>query len=137
MSLNLIAFSDRELLILVYEETEGSEDGYADSGEIATVVGLTGKWAKTEVGTRMAAMRRFGVIDRKPDTSPARWQLTELGKAMAFGKLRSNQEKAVESANPGQLLLLARAIARTNGDQQVSRNLLRREWTREMILARR
>lgn len=130
MPLTLFDYSDRELLIKVYEVTQ-EHGGSAPSAEIAEALGLTEKERTSSVGSRMAAMRRFGLADRAPERTPAEWMLTSLGEAMAFGTARKAQLQAIENSKPEEVLLMIREMGkRQHSTPDAARHMIRREWVR-------
>ena len=99
--------------------------------EIATALGLTEKERVSSVGSRMAAMRRFGVVEKVPKRHPSEWLLTPLGETLAFGVARKAQLAAIDGSRPEEVLLMIREI----GKRQLltpdpARHLIRREWMR-------
>lgn len=130
MPLRLLDYSDRELLIMVHEVAQ-EHGGSAPSAEIATALGLTEKERTSSVGSRMAAMRRFGVVEKIPKRNPSEWSLTTLGEALAFGTARKAQLQAIDGSKPEELLLMVREMGkRQYNEAEGARHLIRREWLR-------
>lgn len=129
--LTLYDFNDRELLLIVLELCEAS-DGFTSSADIAEQLGIRSKHPKSSVGSRMASLARIGAVMRDPDTPQSqntRWAVTPIGQAIASGRLKATQERALQTMDEGALLLLMRGLAdRWGTSNQTASQLIRREW---------
>jgi len=135
-SLKLSDYSDRELMIIV-DEVADENGGWGSSLDIAKALGMTAETRTNSVGSRLAALRRFGAVDKRHDVSPSEWSLTPIGKTLAFGQPSQARLNLVDSSTPADLLLLTRTLAvRGHTQPEVTRKLVRREWVRSSGLAR-
>jgi hypothetical protein len=106
-NLRIESFSDREFLLVIADHEQ--DDGWAESLDIAKTGNL-----------------RYYRDGRIRHTQ--RWRLTELGRQMAFGKLRKADETALGRIGNGQMLLVTRWLSeRSRGDGGVAK-LVQREW---------
>src|SRR5262249_13193474 len=105
---------------------------------------LIGEHPHRSVSVRLSWLVRYGAVEReterdhtgairttrsgKPVTRQG-WRLTDLGLAMATGKLTKTQEKTFDGLTPGALLMATRHLTRriTGADAQTGR-LLDREY---------
>jgi hypothetical protein len=127
-SLKLLDYSDRELLLIVMEQSAAMEDGYATTGEVADTLGIEGDHRRNCVGVRLGYMRRIGAVDKAPD-SPTRWTVTPIGKMMATGQIKSNVQKQLDNLGPETMLLLTRFVGqRQKQSPTVAGQLIHREW---------
>lgn len=130
--LTVFDYSDRELLLIIIELCADTEAGYATSEQIAEALGVTSKHPKQSVGSRLAALRRIGAVQKDPEaakTSVTHWQVTAIGELVANGRLRASTERSLEAMDDGQVLLLMRILTRRyNGTNVTASQLLRREW---------
>lgn len=139
-SLRIEDFSDREFLLIVADVVAETGEGWADSDEVARRMDLS---SRRLASSRLSWLRRYGAVERehvrdehgniryhrngKP-MHTQRWRLTDLGEAMAFGKLRKKDEAALGSMGDEQMLLVTRWLTeRTAGDEMVGK-LVAREW---------
>ena len=138
-SLTIEDYSDREFLLLVPEYADS--DGWTDSQAIAEVVGLSRRYP----AQRLAWLARFGAVERehmrdehnniryrrngKPMFTQ-RWRLTDIGDALAHGKLKATQEKLLEGLSDDQMLLVTRAVGsrQRHADNPTVAKLISREW---------
>ena len=136
--LRITDYSDREFLLVMNDVAEG--DGWADSEAVAQRLDLT---ERRIASSRLSWLARYGAVEREHVRDEAgniryhrngkpmhtqRWRLTEVGRSVAFGKLRRSAETALEKIDDGQLLLLTRWLnERTVGDDTYGK-LVQREW---------
>lgn len=128
-SLRLLDYSDRELLLIVMDISRTEQDSYASTVQIADALGIQGKRRKNSVGVRLAALKRMGVIEKKPEGSESRWAVSAIGQMMANGQLTKAIKERVENLPPGQLLMLTRELTRHYRTAPAgAEHLIRREW---------
>jgi hypothetical protein len=116
--LRLRDLSDREFL-LVIRDAGGVLPLYVTAADISEHLRLTGEHPIRSVSSRLAWMKRIGVVEReyerdrngnivehngKPVTLQG-WALSTLGFAMAVGKLTKAQEKQFDRLEDGQMLV--------------------------------
>jgi hypothetical protein len=117
--LTLRDLSDREFL-LVIRDAGGVLPVYVTAVDIAEHLRLTGENPTRSVSSRLAWMKRLGAVEReyerdrhgnpliaangKPITLQG-WALSELGLAMAVGKLNKTTQAAFDKLNDGQMLV--------------------------------
>lgn len=146
--LRLADLSDRELLLLVADHADG--EGWASAKDIALQLQMSDGGHRS-VANRLSWLMRHGVVEREllwdehgnavmhtRNGQPAqkrgqRWRLTETGQAMAAGKLRAAQLRALAELTDGQLLVAARELAArtataSDGVQWVGRREWQRRW---------
>jgi len=113
--LTLLDVSDRELLLLVRDHANNG--GYVFAGQISTVLDIGGERPGRTVASRFSWLKRLGALERAGKTDPygfdeesgqLGWRLTDLGLAIATGKLRKSAEQMLEGLDPGQVILLTR-----------------------------
>jgi len=135
--LTLMDLSDREFLNVVMDVADG--DGWADSQDVADQLDLNDR---RSASSRLSWMRRYEAVEREHERDESgrllyvgdkpkytqRWRLTELGLAMATGKLTKAQESALEKMNDGALLLTARFLSRRAVQTSSAAKLVHREW---------
>ena len=135
--LTILDFSDREFLLVVRDVADA--DGWTQAEEVATMLDLKGN---RSASSRLSWLRRFGAVERehardetgkllytgdKPRYTQ-RWRLTELGEAMAMGRLNKTQQGALDKMDDGALLMTARWLAgHASGDSGAGK-LVMREW---------
>lgn len=138
-SLRIEDYSDREFLLIV-ADIAASEDGWADSEQVAQRMDLT---TRRLASSRLSWLRRYGAVEREHARDEhgniryhrnglpmhtQRWRLTSAGEVVAFGKLRKADETALGRLKDEQMLLVTRWLtARTTGDGTVAK-LVSREW---------
>lgn len=131
-------FSDREFLLILVDVAD--EDGWADSEHIAQQMDLT---ERRIASSRLSWLRRYGAVEREHEQDAdgniryfrdgrvrytQRWRLTELGRAVAYGRLRKGTETALDRVDEGGLLMVARWLSeRSRGDMGAAK-LVQREW---------
>jgi hypothetical protein len=132
-------YSDREFLLIV-ADVAADEDGWADSDQIAQRMDLS---SRRLASSRLSWLRRYGAVEREhvrdehgqiryhrngKAMTTQRWRLTPAGEAVAFGKLRKGDEKALANLKDEQMLLVTRWLTeRTVGDDTIGK-LVAREW---------
>jgi hypothetical protein len=137
-SLRIEEYSDREFLLIVVDAYDG--DGWADSEHVAKLLDLKGRKIAS---SRLSWLRRYGAVEREHLADETgniryhrngtamhtqRWRLTELGEAVAYGRLRKGDETALSKLGDGQMLLVTRWLSERshiNGDMA---KLVQREW---------
>ena len=135
-SLRLADYSDRELLQMVADVAD-ENGGWASSSQIAQALGMEHDARVNNVGSRMAAMRRFGAVAKHDESYPAQWRLTPIGEIMSFGAPDENTLKIIQKAKPEELLVLTRVLGqRRTGEPEAAAHLIRREWSRAAGLLR-
>lgn len=131
--LSLWDYSDRELLMLVNEQAAGHEGGYVSSEVMAKVLGIKAhSYPARCVGSRLAALKKFGVVERDPNTkSQARWRLTTIGKKVTYGGASNGVAAKLKKAKIEDVIELTRALSiRQAGAPEAARHMMRREWKR-------
>jgi hypothetical protein len=141
-SLTLLDLSDRELLLLLRDAADGT--GFADARDIAARLDLTGDHPHRSVAVRLSWLVRYGAVEREhardergniryhrngKAMTTQRWGLTDLGLAMATGKLTKSQEKTLEAMGGGSLLMATRFLSRKiRGSDEQTGKLFDREY---------
>jgi hypothetical protein len=121
--------SDTELLAIV--DDLSNEDGWTENMDVRLQLGenVEAKDVRSGVGSRLAWMRRYGWLERNPD-SRTQHRLSEVGRVLlANPRLTKAVESALVNMNPAQRLALTRELA--EGGQDI-RTALRRQWTRSL-----
>lgn len=127
-SLTLWDYSDRELLILLQENTD-RDTGYVRTKDLAEILGVTGERANQCVGARLAWLRRYGAVTKHPRRSM--WAVTEIGQVLISGDLSRAEQLMLADAEDDRLLMVTRFLAkrlRSAGD--TASDLMKREWKR-------
>lgn len=130
--LTILDFSDRELLLIVMEQSAADADGYADTASIADRLGLDVKHPNNSTGVRLGYLRRIGALEKDPEceNGQSRWTVTAMGRMMATGKIKAAAQRQLDGLGDESMLLLARFVGqrtRTAPTDTASR-LIRREW---------
>lgn len=142
--LTLLDLSDRELL-LVLRDVADAATGYALAADIADRLDL-GEEGRRSVSVRLSWLRRFGAVEReyerdlngqlvmtggrdpKPKTLQG-WRLTDIGFAMATGKLKKTAERALEGLDDGAMLMAMRWVTqRVASSDPTAAKLFDREY---------
>jgi hypothetical protein len=137
-SLRITDFSDREFLLVVADHLQ--DDGWAESIDVARALGFENRRFAAQ---RFAWLARYGAVERehlRDETGnirwhrsgkpmhTQRWRLTELGQAVAYGKLRKGDESALSRLGDAQLPLVTRWLSEhSRGDTGMAK-LVQREW---------
>lgn len=136
--LTILDLSDREFLLIVRDVSDG--DGWADAIDVADQLDLTDK---RSASSRLSWMKRYGAVEREyerdehgqlrtsRDGTPKhtqRWRLTELGLAMATGKLNKTTQATLERMDSGALLMTARFLSGRAAADTSAGKLVMREW---------
>jgi hypothetical protein len=125
-SMKLDDVSDREVLALLADVADG--DGTASTLDLATAMDLGTKHPLSNVGVRLAYLRRIKMVDREPTTK--RWFLTSMGLQYVAGRLSATQQRALESLkSEGAAWAATESLSRLlkdAGDSQAT--MMRRQW---------
>jgi hypothetical protein len=137
-NLRIETYSDREFLLLVADHTQ--EDGWAESLDVAQALGFANRRFAAQ---RFRWLAIYGAVEREHERDQAgnlrywrdgrirytqRWRLTELGEAVAYGKLRKGDQSALDRLTEAQLPLVTRWLSEhSRGDGGLSK-LIQREW---------
>lgn len=132
-------YSDREFLLVVIDCYEA--DGWANSEEIKKQMDLA---ERRIASTRLSWLARYGAVEREYARDEhgnlryrksgeifytQRWRLTEIGEALALGKLRKADEAALGRLEDKHLLLVTRWLTQMAIDSGFTvQKLVQREW---------
>lgn len=138
--MSLLGISDTELLAVI--DDLGDEDGWVAILDVRVQLGenpedSSGRDSvRSGVGPRMSWQRRYGWLEKHPDTGL--WRLTAMGTAiLKGGSLSSQFEKLLSNLNPAQRVQLTREVSQAgDGAPEAIRAALRREWQRNMTRRR-
>lgn len=150
-SLRLVDLSDREVLLVVRDVADG--DGWAYAYDVGAQLGVVEEHRRRAAAQRLSWLRRFGAVEREHladengnllytagDTHRPRWgqrwRLTDAGEAIALGRLRAPEQRAIDGLDEPAALLAVREIARRARYADVTLAKLidrewRHQWTRE------
>lgn len=127
MSLRNEDRTDREVLLIIKDVAVGGEARTSDVCDYLRIPENNGK-DRASVRQRLAWMKKYGWLDyNETDQS---WSLTDVGKAVADGRLRASLEKTLSDLKPGERVLIMRGIVNglfENGNAPVG-TLVRREF---------
>jgi hypothetical protein len=141
--LTLLDLSDREFLLIV-RDAGGAPPGWVSAADVAAHLNLTGDNPGRSVSSRLSWLKRWGAVERQHERDEAGniryhrngkvvyaqgWQLTEVGFAMAVGKLNTGTEKSLDKLTDGQMLVMTRWLSQRvkSSDLTVSK-LMDREY---------
>lgn len=131
LDLTIWGISDAELLAVVDDLAD--ENGWTTNVDVRLQLGEKVDEVKhSGVGSRLAWMRRYGWLERHPETGQHR--LTAMGHALLERpELARSVESALAKLNPAQRLRLTREMAESgsNGPLEL-RQALRRQWVRSL-----
>lgn len=141
--LTLLDISDREMLLIV-RDLAATTDGYISSAEMAEHMGIIGDHPNRTVAVRLSWLARFGAVEREhlqdaqgniryhrngKVMTTQRWKLTDLGLAMATGKLNKTQQRTLDNLGDGQMLMTMRWLTqRVVGSSAQVGKLMDREY---------
>jgi hypothetical protein len=144
-SLRLIDLSDREVLLVVADVAD--DDGWAYAYDVAERLGVADAYRRRAGAQRLSWLKRYGAVEREHEADEhgnlmyvagdphrprygQRWRLTATGEALASGRLRAAQQRAVDDADEAQLLLVARIVAERAraSSSSAAAKLIEREW---------
>lgn len=124
-SFNNAAISDRELLALVLDAL--GADGQATTSEVADRVALQADRPLISVGTRLAYLRRVGMLERDPNTRG--WFLTPAGESLVAGRLTAAARRALADLDGGAAWAATEALAALLRDARSDQaTMMRRQW---------
>jgi len=134
--LTLLDVSDRELLLLVRDHANAG--GWVWPGDMAVVLDIGGDHPERTVSSRFSWLKRYGALGRaegteahcRNDAGQLGWGLTDLGLAIAVGKLRKTMEQQLDRMSDGDRIMLTRWLtshAFNNGSATMGR-LIDREY---------
>jgi hypothetical protein len=130
--LTIWGISDTELLAIVDDLAD--ENGWTFTVSVRVQVGENVEQVghRSGVAPRLGWMRRYGWLERSPDTGA--WRLTAMGHAILDNPdFSTTVERALQRLNPAQRVKLAREIGESAHDAPVEiRAALRRQWTRSL-----
>lgn len=136
IDVSIWGISDTELLAIVDDNAD--ENGWTVNSDVRLALGEDTDAVKhSGVGSRLAWMRRYGWLEKRPEDG--RQRLTAMGHAILDDpKLSKAIETALSRLNPAQRLALTRNIAEGGkGSPDEVRTALRREWQRNLDPRRR
>lgn len=106
-TLQLLDFNDRELLLALRDACRDSkrDGGYVTAREFAAALGMTEKSAPRCVGSRLAWMRAYGVVENQPLSADDEqrkitangWRLSRIGENIALGRLTPPERRVLEA----------------------------------------
>lgn len=121
-----------------------SADGYVASSEVAERLNIIGDHPGRVVASRLSWLARYGAMEREYIRDSfgnirerrngklmhtQRWCLTDLGLAMATGKLTKTQQGMLDKLGDGQMLMTMRWLhQRVTGSSQQVGKLMDREY---------
>jgi hypothetical protein len=138
----LTDFSDREVLLLLNDVADA--EGWALAEQVAERIDLGTDNPKRSVANRLSWLQRYGAVERevKRDATgnirvtrggklmfTQRWRLTDMGAALALGRLTAREQRTLDDMGDEKLLILARVMSRRfrTADAVASR-MMGREW---------
>jgi len=139
-ALTLLDISDREVLLVIRDVSDG--EGYAYADDVATQLDLGGEHPHRAVASRLSWLVRYGALERGEMrertlrdaenegmvTKQRGWKLTPLGLSLAVGKLTKAQQDRLAKANLGELLMTTRALTARMESMNGTSKLLDREY---------
>jgi hypothetical protein len=129
-SLTLFDFSDRELLLIVDEQAQAADSGFATTVDIAEALGITGEHRFQCVGSRLSALKRFGAVEKDANSAQSKWAVTPMGKIMASGQIKNTAQKTLDTLGPEALILLTRFVTNRARVANTPAKLVQREFRR-------
>lgn len=147
--LRLVDFSDREILAIILDVTDG--EGWITAEEFSLLPDMADlqslhKYPQRFVGARFGWLAKFGVLEReqardkfgnkvyvKNDRSrprwSKRWRVTDVGAALVKGNLSPEQLKALEGMGSTRVMHLTRWVTdQARRQPQIARKMMTREW---------
>jgi hypothetical protein len=94
LSANLHDYSDRGIILAIEDCVDG--DGYASILDISAALGMENARG---LGTRLAWMRKFKMVERHKDATPTRWKVP--GRAETAIANMTDTLTAIEAARTG------------------------------------
>jgi hypothetical protein len=143
-SLRITDFSDREVLLILNDVADG--EGWASAKDMVERFGFAQRLDRPHrfVAQRLSWLGRYGALEREHEWDEQgrpkltrsgklkytqRWRMTPAGRALAMGKLRTGQQRALEGLTDEQLLVALREVTRhVQRAGETAAVLARREW---------
>lgn len=123
MSATIRDFTDRELLHLLLDYTNGS--GGLTTFELVERLHLSGENTLSQAGSRLGWLKRYGMVDR----SEGRWYVTADAEQMVRARLNAAKERALATLTDREALTALTFLTPTYmGMSETRGHLLRREW---------
>lgn len=128
--LRLYDFSDVEFLAICLDAA--GDEGWFETQEITRRLNLDVEQPNSNVGIRLAWLRRYGVVERNTVVGSEyrfMWRLTPEGEAAVTARLNSNQERVLDNLGVDQMLeVTAFLTGRYRRGGKATKNLVRRQW---------
>lgn len=144
MSLTLEEMSDRELLMALHDVADG--EGWASSQQVADQLSHRANidHMRRSVQVRFSWLVRYGALEREHLSDEQgnllytrsgkakwgqRWRFTEIGEALALGKLKVADERKLDGLKDEQLIPVVRWLtSRQRTSEFTAATLIKREW---------
>jgi len=125
MSFSLYDFRDLDLMLKIADA--GDHEGWVETRELASMLGVDEGDKANGVGIRLSWMRRFGMLDF--DAERRMWRLSSGGERVTNAKLRAARAKTIDELPDEQLVeVMAHVTTRYRLGDPVMATMLRREF---------
>lgn len=128
MSGGAALYDFRDMDVLLRLDREGNADGWSEAVALAESMGLPpGNGGGKAMGSRLAWMRRYGMVEYKDETKM--WRLSPGGVRVTTAHLKAAQEKSIKAVPDEALVdVMSHVTSRYMlGDPMIA-HLLRREF---------
>lgn len=145
-SLKLMEFSDRELLLILDDVSDG--EGYATAKDVAEKLRLDHPHPDRCVSMRFVWLTKYGALEKEQERDDEgnllwtgnglpkhtqRWRMTAMGRAMATGQLTQRQQEQLGRITDDRMLMLTRYVTqRARSADSTAAKLVQREWRHSM-----
>lgn len=122
---SLYDFRDLDLMLKIADA--GDHEGWVETRELASLLGVDEADPVQGVGIRLSWMRRYGMLDFDEDRRM--WRLSAGGERVADAKLRAAKAKTIDELPDEQLVdVMAHVTTRYRLGDPLMATMLRREF---------
>jgi len=125
MGFSLYDFRDLDLMLKIADA--GDNDGWVETRQLASDLGVAEENSIQGVAIRLSWMRKFGMLDF--DDEHRMWRLSAGGERVTTARLRAAKAKTIDAIPDEQLVdVMAHVTARYRLGDPVMATMLRREF---------
>lgn len=125
MPFSLYDFRDLDLMLKIAHE--GDEEGWVETRKIAETLGIPEEERINGLGTRLAWMRKFGMLEKNDDNGV--WRLSRGGERVADARLRAAAAKQIDTIPEESLIdVMSHVTQRYRLGDSMTAEMLMREF---------